>query len=43
MNEEISMIDLAKKLDYFFLIVNLENGKITTGSPHRRIPDMKKP
>jgi len=43
MNEEISMIDLAKKIRLFFShIVNLENGKITTGSPHRRIPDMKK-
>ena len=43
MNEEISMINLAKKIKNFFSYkIKLKDGKITEGSPARRIPDMKK-
>ncbi len=43
MNEEISMINLAKKIKNFFSYkIKLQNGKITEGSPIRRIPDMNK-
>ncbi len=43
MEEEISMIKLANKIKSFFPYnIKLKNGKITKGSPVRRIPDMKK-
>ena len=43
MNEEISMMNLAQKIKIFFSYkIKLNNGKITEGSPARRIPDMKK-
>ena len=43
MNEEISMMDLAKKIKSLFSYkIDLKNGEITQGSPHRRVPDMKK-
>ena len=43
MSEEISMINLAKKIREFFTHkIHLKNGKITKGSPKRRIPNMKK-
>lgn len=43
MNEEISMINLAKRIKNFFSHkIKLQNGQITEGSPVRRIPDMNK-
>ena len=36
MNEEISMMDLAKKIKSLFSYkIDLKNGEITQGSPHR--------
>ncbi len=43
MKEEISMMNLAKKIKRLFSYkIDLKNGEITQGSPHRRVPDMKK-
>ena len=43
MQEEIKMIDVAKKIKLFLNINSkLKRGKITKGSPQRRVPDMSK-
>ena len=43
MQEEIKMIDVAKKIKLFLNIKSkLKRGKVTKGSPSRRVPDMSK-
>ena len=43
MKKEIKMIDVAKKIKLFLNINSrLKRGKVTKGSPPRRIPDMSK-
>ena len=43
MKEEIKMINLAKKIRNLVLSNSkLKKGKITEGSPPRRVPDMKR-
>ena len=43
MKEEIRMIDVAKKIKSFLNIkTKLKKGKVTKGSPTRRVPDMSK-
>ena len=43
MNEEIKMIDVAKKIKLLIgKSLKLKKGKVTEGSPIRRIPNMSK-
>ena len=43
MKEEIKMFNLAKKIrKLVFNKAKLKKGKITEGSPFRRVPDMKR-
>ena len=43
MQEEIKMMDIAKKIKLILNIsLKLKRGKITKGSPSRRVPDMSK-
>ena len=43
MKEEINMFNLAKKIrKLIFNNAKLKKGKITEGSPPRRVPDMKR-